>query len=301
MSQENPLTMMGAGEGTVCGPDGCALPDDVGATARTAATPKDRPQVAILGARGKMGRRAVEAVEAAEDLDLVAQLGSQDSLEQILEAGATHVLDLTVPDVSPHNVAFAVERGLHVVVGTSGWTAERRDELESQLAEHAEVGVLIAPNFSVGSVLASAFAAQASRYFESVEIVEMHHPDKVDAPSGTAARTAGLIAQARQDAGVGPSPDATERDPDGARGALVEGVRVHAVRLRGLEAHQEVLLGGPGEQLVVRHDAFDRGAYMPGVLLGLRTVGSRPGLTYGLDGYLDLGPGSESERSGGGQ
>lgn len=251
--------------------------------------PASRPRVAILGASGKMGRPAVEAVETAEDLDLVARLGSSDPLEAILEAGATHVLDLTVPDASPQNVAFAVEHDLHVVVGTSGWTEDRRRSLQDQLTAHPEVGVLIAPNFSVGSVLASAFAAQAARYVESVEIVEMHHPDKVDAPSGTAVRTAGLIAQARAQAGLGPSPDATEHDPDGARGALVDGVRVHAVRLRGLVAHQETLLGGPGEQLVIRHDAFDRGAYMPGVLLGLRTVASRPGLTYGLDGYLDLG------------
>lgn len=247
-----------------------------------------RPRVAILGSSGKMGLQAVAAVEAADDLDLVAQLGSSDSLNQILQANATHVLDLTVPDASVENVRFAVEHGLHVVVGTSGWGDDRRAVLEQQLQEHPEVGVLIAPNFSVGSVLASAFAAQASRYFESVEIVEMHHPDKVDAPSGTAVRTAGLIAEARQDAGVGPSPDATTHDPDGARGALVDGVRVHAVRLRGLVAHQEVMLGGAGEQLVIRHDAFDRAAYMPGVLLGLRTVASRPGLTYGLDGYLEL-------------
>lgn len=248
-----------------------------------------RPRVAILGASGKMGRPAVEAVESADDLELVAALGSSDRLEAIVEAGGTHVLDLTVPDASPQNVAFAVEHGLHTVVGTSGWSDDRRAVLTAQLDSHPEVGVLIAPNFSVGSVLASAFAAQAARYFESVEIVEMHHPDKVDAPSGTAVRTAGLIADSRAEAGLGASPDATTHDPDGARGALVDGVRVHAVRLRGLVAHQEVMLGGPGEQLVIRHDAFDRGAYMPGVLLGLRTVASRPGLTYGLDGYLDLG------------
>ncbi|XKH54704.1 4-hydroxy-tetrahydrodipicolinate reductase [Citricoccus nitrophenolicus] len=245
-------------------------------------------RVAILGATGKMGRYAVAAVGGAPDLELVAELGSRDPVSAALDAGASHLLDLTVPQVSPDNVAFAVEHGLHAVVGTSGWSAERRETLEGQLAAHPEVGVLIAPNFSVGSVLASAFAAKAARHFPSVEIIEMHHPDKVDAPSGTAVRTAGLIADARQAAGVGSSPDATTHDPDGARGALVDGIRVHAVRLRGLEAHQEVLMGGPGEQLVVRHDAFDRGAYMPGVLLGLRTVASRPGLAYGLDAYLDL-------------
>ena len=245
-------------------------------------------RVALLGASGKMGRRAVEAVSAAEDMELVAELTSKDSLDQVLDSGATHVLDLTVPDASPENVAFAVEHGLHTVVGTSGWVPERREKLTQQLAEHPELGVLIAPNFSVGSVLATAFAAKAARWFESVEVVELHHPAKLDAPSGTAVRTAEMIAAARAEAGVAPSPDATERYPDGARGALVDGVRVHAVRLRGLEAHQEVLMGGPGEQLTVRHDAFDRGAYMPGVLLGLRQVAAHPGLTYGLDGYLDL-------------
>lgn len=249
----------------------------------------DVPRVAILGARGKMGSHAVPAVRDAPGLELVAELGSRDPLQAVLDAGATHLLDLTVPDASPDNVAFAVEHGLHAVVGTSGWGPERRAALEAQLAEQPEVGVLIAPNFSVGSVLASAFAAKAARWFESVELIELHHPAKLDAPSGTAVRTAELIGDARAAAGVGPSPDATERDPDGSRGAVVNGVHVHAVRLRGLEAHQEVLLGGPGEQLTVRHDAFDRGAYMPGVVLGLRTVASRPGLTYGLDGYLDLG------------
>lgn len=248
----------------------------------------DSIRVAILGASGKMGHYAVEAVDDADDMELVARLGSRDRLQAVLDAGATHVLDLTVPDASPEHVAFAVENGLHTVVGTSGWSDERRAALTEQLAAQPRVGVLIAPNFALGSVLASAFAAKAARYFPSVEVIEMHHPAKVDAPSGTAVRTAGLIAESRAAAGVGPSPDATTHDPDGARGALVDGVRVHAVRLRGLEAHQEVLLGGPGEQLVVRHDAFDRGAYMPGVLLALRTVASRPGLTYGLDGYLDL-------------
>lgn len=245
-------------------------------------------RVALVGATGKMGRYAVNAVNGADDLELVATLSSRDSLDAIGDSGASHVLDLTVPSVSPGVVRYAVDHGLHVVVGTSGWSDERRAVLEAQLAEHPEVGVLIAPNFSIGSVLASEFAAKAARYFDSVEIIEMHHPNKVDAPSGTAVRTAGLIGAARAAAQLPASPDATEHDPDGSRGALVDGVRVHAVRLAGLEAHQEVLLGTPGQQLVLRHDAFDRSAYMPGVLLGLRTVASRPGLTYGLDGYLDL-------------
>ena len=236
-----------------------------------------------------MGSEAVKAVDNAEDMELVAALGRHDSLEKVLESGATHVVDLTVPDVTEDNVRFAVENGLHTVAGTTGWDGERLDRLKALLERHPEVGVLIAPNFALGSVLASAFAAKAAQYFESAEIIELHHPEKVDAPSGTAARTAELMGRARREAGVGPSPDATQKDPDGARGAVVEDVHVHSVRLRGLVAHQEVLLGSAGEQLTFRHDSFDRASFMPGVLLGLRTAASRPGLTHGLDGYLDLG------------
>ena len=246
-------------------------------------------KVAVLGAAGRMGSEAVKAVADAEDMELVASLGRGDDLQQIIDAGATHVVDLSVPASTEQNVRFAVEHGLHAVVGTTGWSDERRAALEALLAEHPASGVLIAPNFALGSVLASAFAATAAKYFESVEIIELHHPDKVDAPSGTAVRTAELIAASRQAAGVAPSPDATETQLEGARGADVDGIRVHSVRLRGLVAHQEVLLGGPGEQLTLRHDSYDRASFMPGVLLGLRTVASRPGLTYGLDGYLELG------------
>ncbi|MCO1340162.1 4-hydroxy-tetrahydrodipicolinate reductase [Kocuria polaris] len=245
--------------------------------------------VAVLGANGRMGSEAVRAVDAAEDMELVAALGRNDPLEQVLAAGATHIVDLTVPDSTEANVRFAVENGLHAVVGTTGWTDARRAALSELLAGAQGTGVLIAPNFALGSVLASAFAARAAKYFESVEIVELHHPNKVDAPSGTAVRTAELIAAERAAAGLPASPDATETSLAGARGADVDGVRVHAVRLRGLVAHQEVLLGSEGEQLTLRHDSFDRASFMPGVLLGLRQVGEHPGLTYGLDGYLDLG------------
>jgi 4-hydroxy-tetrahydrodipicolinate reductase len=236
-----------------------------------------------------MGSEAVRAVNAAEDMEVVAALGRGDSLESLVESGATHVVDLTVPDATEENVRFAVEHGMHAVVGTTGWTDGRLESLGTLLSEYPGTGVLIAPNFALGAVLASAFAAKAAQYFESVEIVELHHPDKVDAPSGTAVRTAQLIAQARAAAGVGPSPDATAKTLDGARGADVDGVRVHAVRLRGLVAHQEVLLGSVGEELTIRHDSFDRASFMPGVLLGLRQVAAHPGLTVGLDGYLDLG------------
>lgn len=246
-------------------------------------------KVAVLGASGRMGAEAVKAVTAAADMELVAALGRGDKLEAILEAGATHVVDLSVPASTEQNVRFAVSHGLHAVIGTTGWDDAKRAALSALLAEHPATGVLIAPNFALGSVLASAFAATAARYFESVEIIELHHPNKVDAPSGTAVRTAELIAAERASAGLAASPDATETQLDGARGAVVDGVHVHSVRLRGLVAHQEVLLGGAGEQLTLRHDSYDRASFMPGVLLGLRTVASRPGLTYGLDGYLELG------------
>ena len=245
--------------------------------------------VAVLGANGRMGAEAVAAVEAAEDLKLVAALGRNDPLGTLVDAGARIVVDLTVPESTEANVRFAVEHGMHAVVGTTGWDAGKLDRLEELLAGQAGVGVLIAPNFALGSVLASAFAAKASRYFESVEIIELHHPEKVDAPSGTAVRTAQLISAERAAAGLPASPDATTSELAGARGCEVDGVRVHSVRLRGLVAHQEVLLGGPGEQLTLRHDSFDRASFMPGVLLGVRSIASHPGLTVGLDGYLDLG------------
>ena len=244
--------------------------------------------VAVLGAAGRMGSEAVAAVRAAEDMELVAALGRNDPLDTLVTAGAQYVVDLTVPDSTEANVRFAVEHGMHAVVGTTGWDAGRLSRLEELLAANPGTGVLIAPNFALGSVLASAFAAKAARWFESVEIIELHHPEKVDAPSGTAVRTAQLIAQARAGAGLGPSPDATAKQLEGARGAEVEGVHLHSVRLRGLVAHQEVLLGGPGEQLTIRHDSYDRASFMPGVLLGLRQVAGHPGLTVGLDGYLNL-------------
>jgi len=245
--------------------------------------------VAVLGAHGRMGAEAVKAIDAAKDLNLVAALGRNDSLDALVDSGARVVVDLTVPGSTEANVAFAVDHGIHAVVGTTGWDAERLARLKGRLAGKPGVGVLIAPNFALGSVLASAFAAKASRYFESVEIVELHHPDKVDAPSGTAVRTAQLVAAERAAAGVAGSPDATTTERPGARGCDVDGVRVHSVRLRGLVAHQEVLLGGPGEQLTFRHDSFDRASFMPGVLLGVRNVAENPGLTVGLDGYLELG------------
>lgn len=258
-------------------------------TTTATATPASELRVAVLGARGRMGSEAAQAVRRADGLQLVAELDHEDSLEVLIAAGAQVVIDFTVPSVTEHNVRFAVEHGIHCVVGTTGWDDEGLDRTRALLAQHPGVGVLIAPNFSVGAVLAMRFSAQAARFFESVEIVELHHPDKVDAPSGTAARTAALVGEARRAAGVAPSPDATKQDPDGARGALVDDVRVHSVRLRGLVAHQETLLGGVGEQLTIRHDSFDRISFMSGVVLGVRQVVSHPGLTHGLEDYLDLG------------
>ena len=246
-------------------------------------------RVAVIGAAGRMGAEACRAVEAAPDLELVAELGRGDALDLITEAGAQVAVDLTVPSVTAENVRWLVEHGIHAVVGTTGWTEEGLDALREQLAGADGVGVLIAPNFAIGAVLAMRFAETAARYYESAEIIEMHHPNKVDAPSGTARHTAAAIARGRAAGGLGPVPDATEKDPEGARGAIVDGVHVHAVRQRGLVAHEVVQFGGPGEQFQIRHDSFDRASFMPGVLLGVRAVSSHPGLTVGLDGYLELG------------
>ncbi|MFE7415406.1 4-hydroxy-tetrahydrodipicolinate reductase [Streptomyces laurentii] len=246
-------------------------------------------RVAVLGAKGRIGSEAVKAVEAAEDMELVAALGRRDSLESLAEAGAQVAVELTTPDSVMDNLDFCVRHGIHAVVGTTGWTEERLARLTGWLEQSPETGVLIAPNFSLGAVLTMKFAQLAAPYFESVEVVELHHPNKVDAPSGTAARTAQLIAAARAQAGLGAQPDATATALEGARGADVDGVRVHSVRLRGLLAHQEVLLGGEGETLTVRHDSLHHSSFMPGILLGARRVTTVPGLTFGLEHFLDLG------------
>jgi len=243
-------------------------------------------KVGVLGASGRMGSEACRAVDGADDLELVARLGSADPLSSLTDARAEVVVDLTRPDAVMDNLQFCIENGIHAVVGTSGFDEQRLETLRGWLRDAPEVGVVIAPNFAVGAVLMMQFAQQAARYFESVEIVELHHPDKTDAPSGTARRTAEMVAAARRDAGLGPMPDATSAALDGARGASVDGVPVHSVRARGLLAHQEVLLGTVGETLTLRHDSFDRASFMPGVLLAVRQVGSRPGLTVGLEHLL---------------
>ncbi|MFG2334508.1 4-hydroxy-tetrahydrodipicolinate reductase [Streptomyces sp. NPDC048604] len=246
-------------------------------------------RVAVLGAKGRIGSEAVRAVESAEDMELVAALGRGDELETLTETGAQVVVELTTPDSVMANLDYCLRHGIHAVVGTTGWNEDRLAQLNTWLAASPETGVLIAPNFSIGAVLTMKFAQIAAPYFESVEVVELHHPNKVDAPSGTATRTAQLIAEARAAAGLGAQPDATATALPGARGADVDGVPVHAVRLRGLLAHQEVLLGGEGETLTVRHDSLHHSSFMPGILLGARRVVTTPGLTFGLEHFLDLG------------
>jgi 4-hydroxy-tetrahydrodipicolinate reductase len=248
----------------------------------------DTIKVGVLGARGKVGSAVCRAVEDAPDTELVAGVDQDDPITLLADNGAEAVVDFTHPDVVMDNLRWCIEHGIHAVVGTTGFDEERLDTLRDWLADSPATGVLVAPNFSIGAVLMMRFAAEAARHFESVEIVELHHPDKADAPSGTARRTAQLVAEARRDAGLGPVPDATTTGIEGARGADVDGVHVHAVRSRGLVAHQEVLLGGLGETLTIRHDSMDRASFTPGVLTALRQIADRPGLTVGLDDFLGL-------------
>jgi 4-hydroxy-tetrahydrodipicolinate reductase len=245
-------------------------------------------KVAVLGAAGRMGSTVVRAIGAAEGLELVAALDMDDNIEAAVAAGAQVAVDFTVPDSTEANVNALIDAGIHAVVGTTGWNDDSLERVKARAADAPGVGVLVAPNFALGAVLAMRFSALAAPYFESVEVIELHHPDKVDAPSGTARHTAAGIAAARAEAGVSASPDATESDPDGARGADIDGVRVHSVRMRGMLAHEEVLLGNPGETFTLRHDTSDRESFMPGVLLGVRNVASHPGLTVGLDKYMNL-------------
>ena len=245
-------------------------------------------RVGVLGARGKVGTEVCRAVEAAPDTELVAAVDAGDDVEELVRTGAQVVVDFTHPGVVMDNLRFCIEHGIHAVVGTTGFDQPRLDQLEEWLAGTSDVGVLIAPNFSIGAILMMRFAAQAAPFFESVEVVELHHPDKADAPSGTARRTAELIAAARRAAGSDPMPDATTTGLEGARGADVDGVRVHGLRVRGLVAHQEVILGAVGETLTIRHDSLDRVSFTPGVLVGVRSIADHPGLTVGLDSFLDL-------------
>ncbi|MFD0279726.1 4-hydroxy-tetrahydrodipicolinate reductase [Kitasatospora sp. NPDC127111] len=245
-------------------------------------------RVAVIGAKGRIGSEAVKAVEAAPDLELVATLGRDSELEELTEAGAQVAVELTHPDSVMANLEYCLNRGIHVVTGTTGWTDERLDTVRGWLDRAPELGLLIAPNFSIGAILGMKFSQVAARYFESVEVVELHHDRKADAPSGTATRTAQLIAAARAEAGRPPQQDPTTHSLPGARGADVDGVPVHAVRLRGLLAHQQVMFGDTGETLTIRHDSLHHSSFMPGILLGVRKVVETPGLTFGLEHFLDL-------------
>ncbi|MEV7396801.1 4-hydroxy-tetrahydrodipicolinate reductase [Aeromicrobium sp. NPDC092404] len=245
-------------------------------------------RVAVLGAKGRMGAESVRALTAADGIEVVAEVDVDDSLDLVAESGAEVALDFTQPAVALDHVTWCIEHGVDVVVGTSGFDDARIDRVRALLGEAPSTGVLIVPNFSIGAVLMMRFAATAAPFFESVEVIELHHPDKVDAPSGTATRTAEMIASARAAAGSPPLPDATTTDPEGARGAKVAGIPVHAVRARGFTASQEVLLGGPGETFSIRHDSIDRSSFMPGVVAAVRAVSGRPGVTIGLDAVLGL-------------
>lgn len=243
-------------------------------------------RVGVLGARGKVGTTMCAAVRDAADLTLSAEVDAGDELSLLTDTGTEVVIDFTHPDVVMDNLKFLIDNGIHAVVGTTGFTEDRLGQVRGWLADKPDSAVLIAPNFAIGAVLSMHFAQKAAPYFESVEVIELHHPHKADAPSGTATRTARLIAEARKD--LPPNPDATSTGLPGARGADVDGIPVHSVRLTGLVAHQEVLFGTLGETLTIRHDSLDRTSFVPGVLLAVRAVASRPGLTIGIEPLLDL-------------
>ena len=245
-------------------------------------------RVGVIGARGRMGAKTCQAVVEADDMDLVAAVGSQEWLFSVADAGSQVVVEFTHPDAVMDHIRFCLDQNIHVITGTSGFTDERLDTIRQWLVAKPDLGVLVVPNFAIGAVLAARFAREAARFFGSVEIIELHHAGKVDAPSGTAVATARAISLARRNAGLGPMPDATTLETAGARGASIDDVRVHSVRLPGLVAHQEVILGSTGETLTIRHDSLDRSSFMPGVLTAIRAVGGRPGLTVGLEQLLGL-------------
>lgn len=245
-------------------------------------------KVGVLGALGKVGREICAGVEAAEGVELVARIDADDSLDALLSTGTETIVDFTHPDVVMPNLLFCIEHGINAVVGTTGFTEDRLATLRSALGDAPRSGVLIAPNFSIGAILMMRWSQDAARFYESAEVIELHHPTKADAPSGTATRTAQMIAAARRAAGLGPMPDATSTGLDGARGADVDGVRVHGLRVRGMIASQEVVFGSAGETLAIRHDTMDRASFVPGVLLGVRSIAANPGLTVGLEAFMEL-------------
>ncbi|WP_342319922.1 4-hydroxy-tetrahydrodipicolinate reductase [Corynebacterium mayonis] len=245
-------------------------------------------KVGVLGAQGRVGSAVVAGVKAAVDLELVAAIDRDDELAELTKAGADVVVDFTTPNSVMDNLEFCINHGIHCVVGTTGFDEARYAKVRSWLEKNESVGVLIAPNFAISAVLTMAFARQAAPYFESAEVVEYHHPNKLDAPSGTAIKTAQGIADARKKAGMEPMPDATEQALDGSRGANIDGVKVHAVRMTGMVAHEEVIFGTTDQALTIRQDSYGRESFVPGVLTGVRQVANYQGLTVGLDKYLGL-------------
>lgn len=245
-------------------------------------------KVGVLGAKGRVGQAIVEGVNAADDLELVAEIDRDTPLQELVDNGAEVVVDFTQPGVVMDNLKFVVEHGIHAVVGTTGFDAERLAKVEEWTKADGAGHVLIAPNFAISAVLTMTLAKQAAKFFETAEVIEFHHPTKLDAPSGTAIHTAQGIADARKEAGLGAMPDATEQSLEGARGADVDGVPVHAVRMRGMVAHEEVIFGAQGQSLTIRQDSYDRSSFTPGVLVGVRNIAEHPGLVVGLDNYLDL-------------
>ncbi|MDK8878508.1 4-hydroxy-tetrahydrodipicolinate reductase [Corynebacterium sp. MSK008] len=245
-------------------------------------------KVGVLGATGKVGSAVVTGVEKADDLQLAAQVSAGDSLQVLVDEGVDVIVDFTTPNAVMDNLEFCINNGIHCVVGTTGFDDERYQKVRDWCVANEGVGVLIAPNFAISAVLTMAFARQAAPFFESAEVVEFHHPNKLDAPSGTAVKTAQGIADARKEAGLTDMPDATEQALDGSRGANVDGVPVHAVRMQGMVAHEEVIFGTTEQSLTIRQDSYGRESFVPGVLTGVREVANRPGLTIGLDAYLGL-------------
>ena len=244
-------------------------------------------KVAVLGAKGRMGAETVAAIESASDLTLSSALDLGDSLDQLIKTGTEVIVDFTHPDSVMKNIEFAITNGIHVVVGTTGFDDKKLSELKNLLSKNTKVGALIAPNFGLGAVLMMQFSQKAAQYFESVEIIELHHANKVDAPSGTAIRTAELITDARKQSKKGVMPDASKTIIPGARGAKVGDVPIHSIRSHGYVAHQEVIFGDSGETLSIRHDSINRAGFMPGVLIGVRNVAKHPGLTVGLENYME--------------
>jgi len=245
-------------------------------------------KVGVLGATGRVGSAVVAGVEKVDDLQLAAQVSAGDSLQVLVDEGVDVIVDFTTPNAVMDNLEFCINNGIHCVVGTTGFDDERYQKVRDWCAANEGVGVLIAPNFAISAVLTMAFARQAAPFFESAEVVEFHHPNKLDAPSGTAVKTAQGIADARKEAGLTDMPDATEQALEGSRGANVDGVPVHAVRMQGMVAHEEVIFGTTEQSLTIRQDSYGRESFVPGVLTGVREVANRPGLTIGLDAYLGL-------------